>query len=74
MDKCNKKNCPMQFDKVSDDCDIKDCPYRTTDKDDNWEIASRFFGMILGISEKQRKEWTEKAKNDYYATKEIEGE
>lgn len=74
MDKCNKKNCPMQFDKVPDDCDIKDCPYRTTDKDDNWEIASKFFGMILGISEEQRKEWTEKSKNDYYANKEIEGE
>lgn len=27
MSKCTKKNCPMV--KVSADCDLKDCPYRT---------------------------------------------
>lgn len=35
----------------------------------NWETASKFLGMIFGISEEKRKEWTEKAKNDYYANK-----
>lgn len=29
MGKCTKVRCPMQVGAVSDDCDIKDCPYRT---------------------------------------------
>ena len=33
---CTKINCPMQYDKVSDDCDIKTCIYRTERKKDNW--------------------------------------
>lgn len=28
--KCSKRMCPMQQN-ISDDCDIKDCPYRTED-------------------------------------------
>lgn len=28
--KCSKRMCPMQQN-LSDDCDIKDCPYRTED-------------------------------------------
>ena len=56
MDKLDKANCPVQNEKSSN-------------KDDNWEIASKFLGMIFGISEEQRKEWTEKAKNDYYTNK-----
>ena len=28
--RCNHLNCPIQFDKVADNCDIVDCPYRTT--------------------------------------------
>ncbi len=29
MSKCNHKNCPMQVGSVPDDCNIKECPYRT---------------------------------------------
>ncbi len=29
MSKCTKKNCPMQYNKVDENCDIKDCPWRT---------------------------------------------
>ena len=29
--KCSKRMCPMQHNIISDDCDIKDCPYRTED-------------------------------------------
>lgn len=73
MDKCNKLNCPMQYNKVKNDCDIKDCPYRTVDKIEDWETASKFLAMIFGITEEQRKEYLEKAKNDYYMRKEDEG-
>ena len=31
MSKCNHKRCPMQVGSVPDDCDIKECPYRTED-------------------------------------------
>lgn len=61
MSKCNKLNCPMQYNKVADDCDIKDCPYRTTDKIEDWETASKFLAMIFETFEKQRKENTEKS-------------
>ncbi len=67
MNKCNKLNCPMQYNKVKDDCDIKDCPYRTVDKIEDWETASKFLAMIMGISEEDRIKWTEKAKQDYYS-------
>lgn len=40
-----------------------------TNNEDNWETASKFLGMIFGISEEKRKEWTEKAKNDYLSKK-----
>ena len=72
MDKCNKLNCPMQHSVVPPDCDIKDCPYRTTDKIDNWETASKFLSMIFGISEEKRKEYLEKAKREYYEKKDEE--
>lgn len=29
MSKCTKIRCPIQFDKVDKDCDIKECSYRT---------------------------------------------
>ena len=29
LGKCTKKECPMQAGVISDDCDLKDCPYRT---------------------------------------------
>ena len=29
MGKCTKMNCPMQYDAVDENCDIKDCPFRT---------------------------------------------
>lgn len=67
MNKCKKLNCPMQYGKVKDDCDIKDCPYRTVDKIEDWETASKFLAMIMGISEEDRIKWTEKAKQDYYS-------
>lgn len=73
MDKCNRTDCPMRNGVFSDECNIEDCPYRKTEKIDDWETASKFLGMIFGISEDKRKEWTEQAKRDYYARKEDEG-
>lgn len=67
MNKCNKLNCPTPYNKVKDDCDIKDCPYRTVDKIEDWETASKFLAMIMGISEEDRIKWTEEAKQDYYS-------
>ena len=32
MGKCDHRNCPMQFDAISPDCDLKTCPYRTENK------------------------------------------
>jgi len=29
MSRCTKARCPMQFGTVPDDCDLKDCMYRT---------------------------------------------
>ena len=29
--KCSKRMCPMQHNAISDDCDIKNCMYRTED-------------------------------------------
>lgn len=26
---CTKERCPIQWDKVSDDCNLQECPYRT---------------------------------------------
>lgn len=74
MNKCNKLNCPMQYNKVADDCDIKDCPYRTTDKIEDRETALKFLAMIFVLSEEQRKECVEKVKRDYGTVKEIEKE
>lgn len=33
MGKCTKMRCPMQVGTVDENCDIKDCPYRT---DSDW--------------------------------------
>ena len=30
MNMCTKTNCPMQYDKISPDCDEPSCPFRTT--------------------------------------------
>ena len=37
--KCSKRMCPMQR-TISDDCDIKDCPYRTEDVEPQEVIKS----------------------------------
>lgn len=29
MNKCTKKNCPMNAETLNPDCDLKSCPYRT---------------------------------------------
>ena len=31
--KCSKRLCPIQYNTISNDCDIKNCPYRTEDID-----------------------------------------
>lgn len=38
--KCSKRMCPMQHNIISDDCDIKSCPYRTEDTDPQEVIKS----------------------------------
>ena len=34
--KCTKINCPIQMNYISNDCDIKTCPYRTERKKGKW--------------------------------------
>ena len=62
----------MPNNKVTDNCSVKDFSHKTPEKEDNWETASKFLGMIFGISEEQRKDCTKKAKNDYYSGKSEE--
>lgn len=35
--KCTKINCPIQMNYISNDCDIKTCPYRTEHKNGKWK-------------------------------------
>ncbi len=35
--KCTKTNCPIQINYISNDCDIKTCPYRTERKIGKWK-------------------------------------
>ena len=46
MGKCTKKNCPFQYDVISDNCDLKTCPYRT-ELGDNYINADR---LLLSIN------------------------
>ena len=34
-EKCDHRNCPVQYDKVDKDCDLKECPYRTVHRKQN---------------------------------------
>lgn len=42
MGKCTKSRCPMQVGTVDENCDIKDCPYRT---DSDWLINAFVEGV-----------------------------
>lgn len=53
---CNKKNCPIQYDKVREDCNIIDCPYRTVDTIEDWQIAIQFLNMIFKAMSKKEGE------------------
>lgn len=46
--KCSKRMCPMQYDKISDDCNIKTCQYRTEDADSQ-EIIRVFCNYIADL-------------------------
>ena len=48
------------------------CENEKINKDENWEMASKFLGVIFGISDEKRKKWTEQAKRDYYINKDGE--
>lgn len=50
--KCSKRMCPMQYN-ISDDCDIKDCPYRTEDVEP--QEAIKALCNYIGCSEIKRK-------------------
>lgn len=41
-DKCTKINCPIQMNYISNDCDIKTCPYRTEHKNGKWKNIAFF--------------------------------
>lgn len=58
---CNKKNCPIQHDKVRKDCNVLDCPYRTVDVVDDWQIAMQFFAMLFSNLPKEPKEMQDMA-------------
>ena len=40
--KCTKINCPIQMNYISNDCDIKTCPYRTEYKKGKWKNVAFF--------------------------------
>ena len=40
--KCTKTNCPIQMEYISNDCDIKTCPYRTERKIGKWKNVALF--------------------------------
>ena len=40
--KCTKINCPIQMNYISNDCDIKTCPYRTEHKNGKWKNVALF--------------------------------
>ena len=39
---CTKINCPIQMDYISNDCDIKTCPYRTERQIGKWKNVALF--------------------------------
>ena len=39
---CTKINCPIQMDYISNDCDIKTCPYRTEKQIGKWKNVALF--------------------------------
>lgn len=39
---CTKINCPIQMNYISNDCDIKTCPYRTERKIGKWKNVALF--------------------------------
>lgn len=39
-DKCTHEHCPLQYNYVSNDCDISECPWRTVRKQGHWIISS----------------------------------
>lgn len=57
MGKCTKSRCPMQVGTVDENCDIKDCPYRT---DSDWLIKAfvegvqKYFESTTEITKKVR--------------------
>ena len=46
--KCSKRRCPMQHDRISDNCDVKTCQYRTEDIDPQ-EIVRTFCNHIADL-------------------------
>lgn len=39
--KCTKRNCPIQFNKISDDCDVKKCAFRTEEQSfENYKLTN----------------------------------
>ena len=40
QDKCTHEHFPLQYNYVSDDCDISECPWRTVRKQGHWIISS----------------------------------
>lgn len=64
MGKCNKRNCPLQYNTVPKDCDIKDCPYRTESIPLDLESASFLLAALMGVSEEQRRAGVEYVKEE----------
>lgn len=57
MGKCTKMRCPMQVGTVDENCDIKDCPYRTdSDVVAKWlyEGLAKYFENTIEITKKIR--------------------
>ena len=61
--KCSKRMCPIQYNIVSDDCDVKSCPYRTEDIEPQ-VVISAVYNYIADLVVQKLKMESEKSNAD----------
>ena len=63
MSECEKEVCPIMKNEYPEDCNIEKCPFKSWDKNLNIEAVSVLLAKLLGMTEEQRIEALENAKN-----------
>ena len=53
--KCTHEHCPLQYNYVSDDCDISECPWKTVRKQGYWTEIGKDIYVNLEIAREQYK-------------------